>query len=40
MKPLKETVSLTIEIPRGVYELVVRNQVELKDEPGCETLNE
>ncbi len=40
MKPLKETVSLTIEIPRGMYELVVRNQVALKDEPGCETLND
>jgi hypothetical protein len=34
------TVSLTIEIPRGVYELAVRNQVALKDEPGCETLND
>ena len=40
MKPLKDTVSLTIEIPRGVYELAARNQVALKDEPGCETLND
>ena len=40
MKPLKDTVSLTIEIPRGVYELAVRYQVALKDEPGCETLND
>ena len=40
MKPLKDTVSLTIEIPRGVYELAVRYQEALKDEPGCETLND
>ena len=40
MKPLKDSVSLTIEIPRGVYELAVRCQVALKDEPGCETLND
>jgi hypothetical protein len=40
MKPLKDTVSLTIEIPRGVYELAMRYQVALKDEPGCETLND
>jgi len=40
MVPLKETVSLTIEIPRGGYELAVRNQVALKDQPGCETLND
>jgi hypothetical protein len=40
MKSLKDTVSLTIEIPRGVYELAVRHQVALKDEPGCETLND
>ena len=40
MKPLKDTVSITIEIPRGVYEVAVRNQVALKDEPGCETLND
>jgi hypothetical protein len=40
MKPLKDTVSLTIEIPRGVYELAVRYQVALQDEPGCETLND
>jgi hypothetical protein len=40
MNPLKDTVSLNIEIPRGVYELAVRNQVALKDQPGCETLND
>ena len=38
MKPLKDSVSLTIEIPRGVYEIAVRNQVALKDQLGCETL--
>jgi hypothetical protein len=37
MKPLEDTVSLTIEIPRGLYELAVRYQEPLKDEPGCET---
>jgi hypothetical protein len=40
MKPLKDSVSLTIEIPRAVYELAVRYQGALKDEPGCETLND
>jgi hypothetical protein len=40
MKPLKDIVSLTIEIPRGVYELAVRYQEALKDEPGCATLND
>jgi hypothetical protein len=40
MKPLEDTVSLTIEIPRGLYELAVRYQEELKDEPECETLND
>ena len=38
MKPLEDTVSLTIEIPRDLYELAVRYQEALKDEPGCETL--
>ena len=32
MKPLEDTVSLTIEIPRGLYELAVRYQEALKDE--------
>ena len=40
MRPLKDTVSLTIEIPRGLYELAVRYQEALKEEPGCETLND
>ena len=40
MKPLKDIISLTIEIPRAVYELAVRYQEALKDEPGCETLND
>ena len=40
MKPLEDTVSLTIEILRGLYELAVRYQEALKDEPGCETLND
>jgi hypothetical protein len=39
MKPLEDTVSLPIEIPRDLYELAVRYQEALKDELGCETLN-
>ena len=40
MKPLEDTVSFTIEIPRCVYELAVCYQKALKDEPGCGTLND
>ena len=40
MKPLEDTVSFSIEIPRGLLELAVRYQEALKDEPGCETLND
>ncbi len=38
--PLEDTVSLTIEIPRDLYDLAACYQEALKDEPGCGTLND